>query len=188
MFLKWQKSSLGNQLWNNHHQFHGIVHCNVIFWQLSCGVPMLTQNYSCYFGAAYGEMGKYSFFKRSLCFAFQSQFFFVCVSFYIWFLDVPPETNEFNLLVIQMKSHVEKMAGENFAVYIPIDFISKNEGGINYTHVIKVIVCFYDAFMILRLWIIPRHFLFDNLMSSDLHLDCEEAPSHCIEFLCIYIR
>lgn len=50
-----------------------------------------------------------------------------------------------------MKSQVEESAGVNFAVYIPVDFISTNESGINYTYVIKVILCFYDAFMFLRL-------------------------------------
>ncbi len=41
-----------------------------------------------------------------------------------------------------MKSEVENMAKVNFEVYIPVDFIRKNEEGTNYMYVVKVIVYF----------------------------------------------
>ncbi|XP_016102260.1 cystatin-B [Sinocyclocheilus grahami] len=51
---------------------------------------------------------------------------------------VKPVTPEEKHICLEMKSQVETLAGGNFAVYIPVDFISKNEGEINYTFVIKV--------------------------------------------------
>ncbi|KAI2665050.1 Cystatin-B [Labeo rohita] len=55
---------------------------------------------------------------------------------------VKPVTPEVKHICLQMKSNVESMAGLNFAVYIPVDFISKDEDGVNYTYIVKVIVCF----------------------------------------------
>uniref|UniRef100_A0A9J8AUV7 Cystatin domain-containing protein n=3 Tax=Cyprinus carpio TaxID=7962 RepID=A0A9J8AUV7_CYPCA len=51
---------------------------------------------------------------------------------------VKPVTPEVKRMCLEMKSQVEESAGVNFAVYIPVDFISTNECGINYTYVIKV--------------------------------------------------
>ncbi len=41
-----------------------------------------------------------------------------------------------------MKSQVENMAKVNFEVYIPVDFICKDEEETNYMYVVKVIVYF----------------------------------------------
>ncbi|KAK2910883.1 hypothetical protein Q8A67_003016 [Cirrhinus molitorella] len=40
--------------------------------------------------------------------------------------------------VRQMKSQVESKTGTNFAIYTPVDFVSKNEGEVNYTYIVKV--------------------------------------------------
>ncbi len=41
-----------------------------------------------------------------------------------------------------MKSQVENMAGVDFKVYIPVDFICTDEEETNYMYVVKVIVYF----------------------------------------------
>uniref|UniRef100_A0A8C2HBF3 Uncharacterized protein n=1 Tax=Cyprinus carpio TaxID=7962 RepID=A0A8C2HBF3_CYPCA len=48
---------------------------------------------------------------------------------------VKPVTPEVKRMCLEMKTQVEESAGVNFAVYIPVDFISTNECGINYTYV-----------------------------------------------------
>lgn len=50
-----------------------------------------------------------------------------------------PETNILNLLFILIKSQVQEKAKAKFDVYIPVDFISTNEHGVNYTYVVKVV-------------------------------------------------
>ncbi|XP_052454529.1 cystatin-A-like [Carassius gibelio] len=51
---------------------------------------------------------------------------------------VKPVTPEVKQICLQMKLQVEESAGTCFAVYIPVDFISRNDSEINYTFVIKV--------------------------------------------------
>ncbi|KAI2665052.1 cystatin-B-like protein [Labeo rohita] len=53
---------------------------------------------------------------------------------------VTPVTPEVNSICLQVKPQVVSMAGANFAVYTPLDFISKNEAGVNYTYIVKVSV------------------------------------------------
>ncbi|KAI2665048.1 Cystatin-A [Labeo rohita] len=48
-----------------------------------------------------------------------------------------PVTPEVKCICIQVKPQVEKKAQANFAVYTPLDFISKDEAGVNYTYIVK---------------------------------------------------
>ncbi|RXN10630.1 cystatin-B-like isoform X2 [Labeo rohita] len=51
---------------------------------------------------------------------------------------VKPVTPEVNNICLQVKPQVEGMAAANFAVYTPLDFISNDADGVNYTYIVKV--------------------------------------------------
>ncbi len=63
------------------------------------------------------------------------------------------------------------MAGVDFKVYIPVDFICTDEEETNYMYVVKVIVYFFMDFKLVNYF---KTFWFNNV-SSDLHFDCDEA-------------
>lgn len=118
-----------------------------------------------YFGAVNGNLCSYVL-KRLLRFAFRLKSQFILCFIIFWILDVTPDTHEFSLLFIQMKSKVQDKAKAQFDDYSPVDFISTNEHGVNYIYVVKVIVLFNVEFLI---------FFY---VSSDLHLHCLIVLKH----------